>query len=50
MKMVGSKAFQAVLLLLLSAVTVTGAKVKRIQAGRRYKKHDAAHIVVNKVG
>jgi hypothetical protein len=48
--MVELKAIGAILLVLLSALSVADGKIKRVQAGRRYKDHDAVHIVVNKVG
>jgi uncharacterized protein (UPF0218 family) len=48
--MVELKAFGAILLVLLSTLSVVDGKIKRVQAGRRYKDHDAVHIVVNKVG
>ena len=37
-------------MLILSLVAVSGAKVRRVKAGMRYKKHDPVHVVVNKVG
>lgn len=48
--MVELKALRVLLLVLLSALNVADGKIKRVQAGRRYKDHDAVHIVVNKVG
>jgi hypothetical protein len=48
--MVQLKAFQAILLVLLSALSVADGKVKRVKAGQHYKDHDAVHVVVNKVG
>lgn len=35
---------------LLFADRISGAKVKRVKAGKVYKEHDPVHIVVNKVG
>lgn len=29
---------------------VQGGSIRRVRAGKRYKDHDAVHIVVNKVG
>jgi hypothetical protein len=48
--MVELKALGAILLVLLSTLSVADGKIKRVQAGRRYADHDAVHIVVNKVG
>jgi fructose-1,6-bisphosphatase/inositol monophosphatase family enzyme len=48
--MVELKALGAILLVLLSTLSVADGKIKRVQAGRRYVDHDAVHIVVNKVG
>ena len=39
--------------ILLSTVLLapaTGAKVKRVKAGKQYEPHTGVHIVVNKVG
>jgi hypothetical protein len=48
--MVELKALRVLLLVLFSALNVADGKIKRVQAGKHYKEHDAAHIVVNKVG
>ena len=44
-----SNALRVVLLVLLS-LTAVDAKIRRVKAGKRYKEHEAVHVVVNKVG
>lgn len=45
-----AKAFVLALLLPLAVVVVDAKRVKRVQAGKKYKEHDPVDVVVNKVG